>query len=91
MRTKLTLDKAGRIVVPKPVRHRLGLAPGDQLELDGSDDQITLRPVCARVALRKKHGIWVLGTGVPLSASVSEATTERVRRERDRRNSAGIR
>lgn len=36
MRT--TIDKAGRIVVPKPLRDRLGITPGAELDIveDGS-------------------------------------------------------
>jgi AbrB family looped-hinge helix DNA binding protein len=29
MTSKLTLDKAGRVVLPKPLRDRLQLVPGD--------------------------------------------------------------
>ncbi len=42
---KLTMDKVGRIVLPKPVREKLQLAPGDELELESLDDRITLRPL----------------------------------------------
>jgi AbrB family looped-hinge helix DNA binding protein len=41
MATELTLDKLGRIVLPKPVREKLQLAAGDQLELESLDDRIT--------------------------------------------------
>ena len=32
----VTLDKFGRVLIPKPVRDRLGLAPGAELSLDVS-------------------------------------------------------
>lgn len=42
---KLTLDKFGRVVIPKSIRDRLGLRPGTTLELDqSSEDSIVLRP-----------------------------------------------
>jgi AbrB family looped-hinge helix DNA binding protein len=43
MTAKLKVDKAGRIVLPKPVREKLQLAPGDELVLESLDDRITLR------------------------------------------------
>jgi AbrB family looped-hinge helix DNA binding protein len=73
----------GRIVLLKPLRDRLQLAPGDQLELESEDDRITLRPVRANAQLRKKHGVWVFHCGEPLSASTVEKTIEQIRRERD--------
>ena len=45
MTTILTLDKAGRVVLPKPLRDELELAAGDTLELESRGEQITLRPV----------------------------------------------
>ena len=41
---QVTIDKAGRIVVPKPVRDRLGLQPGDELELIEGPDGLLLAP-----------------------------------------------
>ena len=86
MTTKLTVDKVGRIVLPKPVRDKLLLAPGDELELESLDDRITLRPLRGTAQLRKKRGVWVFHCGVPLSASTVDETIEQVRRERDDRN-----
>ncbi|MGH9550162.1 MAG: AbrB/MazE/SpoVT family DNA-binding domain-containing protein, partial [Terriglobales bacterium] len=48
MNTTLTIDKAGRIVLPKPVREALQISPGDSLELESSEDQILLRPARGR-------------------------------------------
>jgi len=59
MTAKLTLDKAGRVVLPKPVRDRLQLAPGDTLQLETQGENITLRPVRQNVTLKKEFGIWV--------------------------------
>ena len=91
MTSRLTVDKAGRVVLPKPVRDELQLSPGDSLELESSEQQIVLRPVRGTGPLRKKRGIWVFRTGEPLSAkTVSEAITE-VRRDRDNANLGGRR
>lgn len=59
MTTKLTVDKAGRIVLPKPVRERLRLEAGDALHLEIDGEQISLSPVRPKVLLKKELGIWV--------------------------------
>jgi AbrB family looped-hinge helix DNA binding protein len=80
------LDKAGRIVIPKAVRERLQLAAGDELEMEATEERITLRPLRGGAPLRKKQGIWVYRTGEPLAASVVQETLDQGRRERDEKN-----
>ncbi len=82
MASKLTVDKAGRIVLPKPLRDELQLAPGDSLEIESAGEEITLRPVRGNSPLRKKRGIWVFRAGEPLSASAVEETRRGIHRER---------
>ncbi|HXA49145.1 MAG TPA: AbrB/MazE/SpoVT family DNA-binding domain-containing protein [Candidatus Acidoferrum sp.] len=41
---ELTIDKAGRVVIPKSVRDGLGFQAGDILELDRQGDVLRLRP-----------------------------------------------
>jgi AbrB family looped-hinge helix DNA binding protein len=84
MNAKLSLDRAGRIVLPKPVREQLQLEPGESLELESFDDYVVLRPVRGNIALRKKRGVWVFRAGEPLKASVVEDTIRTVRNERSR-------
>jgi len=84
--TKLFIDKAGRIVLPKPLRDELQLSPGDALQLDSAGEEITLRPVRGVSPLRKKRGVWVFNRGQPLANSPVNETVRRVRRERDDRN-----
>jgi AbrB family looped-hinge helix DNA binding protein len=43
MRT--TIDKAGRVVIPAPVRERAGLTPGTELEISTDDTGIRLERV----------------------------------------------
>jgi AbrB family looped-hinge helix DNA binding protein len=86
MITTISIDKAGRIVLPKPVRDELQLAPGDSLEVESSEDRVILRPARGGGRMRKEHGMWVFDSGEPLSADVVNKTLRRVRDERDRRN-----
>ena len=57
--TPLTLDKSGRILLPKPLRDELNLAPGDTLEVETSGERITLHPVRSASPLQKERGVWV--------------------------------
>ena len=86
MITTLTIDKAGRVVLPKPVRDSLQISPGDSLELESSEDQIILRPARGQGRIYKKQGMWVFDSGQPLTADVVTQTIRRVRAERDRHN-----
>jgi len=86
MNTRLTLDKAGRIVIPKRLREELHLGPGDALELEFAGEQITLRPVRGTAPLTKERGVWVFRTGQPLSVAVTDETQRRIRDERDQQN-----
>jgi len=90
MIAKLTLDSAGRVVLPRQVRDDLQVGPGDSLELESSDEQIILRPLRGTMPLRKKKGIWVFRTGEPLSAETVKQVMREVRQEREHSNLDGI-
>jgi AbrB family looped-hinge helix DNA binding protein len=82
MNTTLTVDKAGRVVLPKRVRDELQLSAGDSLQLESSEDQIVLRPVRGTAGIRKKQGIWVFRMGDPISAESVNKTIRETREER---------
>ena len=91
MVTTLTIDKAGRIVLPKPVRDELQLSPGDSLEVDSSEERVILRPVRGNGRIYKKQGVWVFDAGEPLDVEAVDKTLRQVREERDRRNLGKLR
>ena len=63
MTPNVTLDKAGRLVLPKPLRDKLRLAPGTVLQLESEGESITLRPVRPKATFTKELGIWVYQGG----------------------------
>jgi len=73
MNTTLKMDRAGRLVLPKPVREQLQLEPGEPLELESFDDHIVLRPVRGNASMYKKQGVWVFRGGAPLCVKRSVA------------------
>ena len=84
MSVTVSLDKAGRIVIPKPLRDELHLGPGDELEVTPEGDSLTLRPVRATSRLRKKHGIWVFGGTGRITTDETNAVLRGIREQRER-------
>ena len=86
MNTRVTLDKAGRIVIPKPMRAELHLQPGDALELESQNMAVTLRPVRSTTRLKKERGVWVFNSGSKLTAEDSTNVLKDMREQRHRPN-----
>lgn len=55
----LKIDNAGRIVVPKPIRDRLGLRAGADIEVTETADGIVLKPVADQPPMERVNGLWV--------------------------------
>jgi AbrB family looped-hinge helix DNA binding protein len=80
---RVTLDAAGRLVVPKPLRHALGLKPGQALEIRAGDGrlEIEIAPTPMRLRKRGKGLVAVPDAELPpLTAEQVRDTLERVRR-----------
>ena len=72
MNAKSTIDKAGRLVLPKPLRDELQLQPGDVLELRTEAGRIVLLPMHAKITLQKEEGVWVYFSGKSGTATAPE-------------------
>jgi AbrB family looped-hinge helix DNA binding protein len=86
MNAKVTLDRVGRIVLPKPLRDELRLSPGDSLDLTVNGDEVTMRPTRSASALQKERGVWVFRLGKPLTGTETRETLDTIRAQRQRRN-----
>src|SRR3989442_13562297 len=51
---KAVIDRAGRIVVPKPLRQALGLKPGQPLEIRAADGRLEIEIASTPMQLRKR-------------------------------------
>ena len=61
---KSTIDGAGRLVIPKPMRERLGLEPGDEVEVQLALDGVLISPVDLGAAvIELEQGFPVVRTG----------------------------
>jgi AbrB family looped-hinge helix DNA binding protein len=54
-----TLDKFGRVVIPKEIRDDLSLKPGEVLQVEKSDDEVILKLLREEPALHMKEGVLV--------------------------------
>lgn len=57
---KTTIDKFGRILIPKEIRSDLALMPGSALEIEEREDEITLRLAKEKPLLVKKDSVLVV-------------------------------
>lgn len=81
MRT--TIDAAGRIVVPKPLRDELGLTSGQPVEVTARDGRLEIEvpPTPMRLERRGKGLVAVPDAELPpLTAEAVRETLERLRR-----------
>ena len=74
---KLKIDKAGRIVVPKPLRERLGFRANTQLEALEQPEGVLLKRMEQRPAMAKIDGLWVAEPGLSWERILDEVREER--------------
>ena len=72
----LKIDKAGRVILPKPVRDRLGLHAGSDLEMRETKDGIMLTPTGQSPSMIKKGNFWVFTAEIPPGWDVLKAIDE---------------
>jgi len=89
MNTTVTIDKAGRIVIPKEIRDELRLEAGDSLALESEGEHVTLRPLHAGTPLQKERGVWVFHGSNSLSLEEANELVGEARAGRDRQNRGG--
>jgi AbrB family looped-hinge helix DNA binding protein len=80
---RVTLDAAGRLVIPKSLRHALGLKPGQALEISAGDGRLEIVIAATPMRLKKRGKGVVAVTETPLPPLTAEQvrdTLERVRR-----------
>lgn len=74
-----TLDKFGRVVIPKEIRDILGLKPGELLKVEQSGDEVVLKPLREEPPIRVKDGVLVY------AGTATGNLTEAVRAHREER------
>lgn len=78
-----TIDSAGRVVIPKALRQRLGLTGGETIEVRERDGRIEIEPAPTEMSLvKERHGLTAVPAHdlPPLTDEVVRTTLERTRR-----------
>lgn len=78
-----TIDSAGRVVIPKPLRDRLGLEPGRVIDIRERDGRLEIEPAPTPMTLQRRKGGHVAVPAEPLpplTDAVVRATIEGTRR-----------
>lgn len=60
MASDITIDEAGRVIIPIEIRRRLRLRAGSRLQLVEEDERLVLTPKSSDVIVKEKGGILVL-------------------------------
>jgi AbrB family looped-hinge helix DNA binding protein len=80
---KTTIDRAGRLVVPKKIREAAGIVPGSELTIRVADGRIEIEPAPLEVRLVKRGSLTVAvprKRTAPLTADDVDRTLDRLRR-----------
>ncbi len=78
-----TIDKAGRIVVPKRLREELRFKPGQKLELSAVDGRLEVEHPTTHIHLEEREGQLVAVADRPMPVLTQELvreTLEQIRR-----------
>ncbi len=76
-----TIDRFGRIIIPKELRDLFGLKPGSTLEVIPSEQEITLRMVESEPLIARKNGVLIIKTEI----RGNEDIVQLIRKQRDER------
>lgn len=85
-----TIDKAGRLVVPKPIRDAMGLKPGAKLDISYADGRIEIEYAPVETTVRRLGKVKLLQrvsdeTQPPLTDEMIRETKDAIYAEREAR------
>jgi AbrB family looped-hinge helix DNA binding protein len=72
----LKMDKAGRVILPKPVRDRLGLHAGSDLEILETPEGVVLKAAGRKPSLIRKGSFLVYAGEIPAGYDILKAIDE---------------
>lgn len=79
---KSTIDSGGRVVIPKPIRDRLGLGPGTVIDVAEHEGHIEIAPAEAPVHLVEVDGVLVARSTEELPTLTDDIVRETLERTR---------
>jgi len=75
MAERVTIDTAGRLVIPKAIREQYGLHAGRSLEISTDGLRVVLEPVEEKAELTERNGILIITSD--LRGAVADHRQER--------------
>lgn len=66
---RATIDRAGRLVIPRPLRDRIGLAHGGEVELELDGAAVRIEPVSGRALKEVDELLVIPATGQRLTGA----------------------
>jgi AbrB family looped-hinge helix DNA binding protein len=77
----LSIDRAGRVVLPKKIREHFHLHPGSQMEIAIGHDHLELKPLDHAPSLKQEGPLWVHQgqAQTALSSEIARTREERLR------------
>ena len=89
MKTAITMDSAGRVVLPSETRRQLNLRPGARLLLSGVAERIELTPepqaeAELHVAPSRRHVLPATGQAFDAAAAMRQEREDQARRRKAR-------
>lgn len=79
---QVAIDKFGRVLIPKVIRHHLGIRPGSVLQIEEHEHDILLKLVKSKTFLQRKKGVLIF-TGEATGDLESAIQDDRERRLED--------
>ena len=83
----IQIDKAGRVVLPKPLREQCNLLPGDKLHLSVEGNGFRLEPTDGGGRLVRKGSVLVFTVGFPEPITTAQVN-ELIEQDREGRITA---
>lgn len=80
MTTTVTLDKAGRLVIPRAIREKLHFGPGTRLNIEALGDRVQLSEAPAKTRIARRSGRRVIAgwEGFDAAEAVNEMRNQRM-------------
>lgn len=77
---QVTIDKAGRLVIPKKIRDRAHIKPGMKLDIRVDNGVVEIEPAPSQVTL-KREGRFLVAVAPPGTPPMTVEDVERIRQE----------